>query len=251
MNRFSDNAVRRTVFISDLHLSDDTPDLNALFACCLEQWRGKIDALYILGDLFDAWVGDDAADGAAREAAGCLKNFAVETPVYFICGNRDFLLGERFARASGIQLLPAQQLIDLYGKQMILLHGDEMCTADKKYLRYRRIIRHPWVCGVLSALPLKTRLRIAVKLREASRRSKARNGLSEISDVTGQGVSEVLARFPDADGMIHGHTHRRNCHIHSAGEKTVRRWVLPDWKHGQGGCLNVFADGRYEWETLK
>lgn len=251
MNRFSDDAVRRTVFISDLHLSDDTPDLNALFARCLEEWRGKIDALYILGDLFDAWVGDDAADEAAREAACRLHAFAAETPVYFICGNRDFLLGKHFARASGMQLLPEQQLIDLYGKQLLLLHGDEMCTADKKYLRYRKIIRHPWVLRVLTALPLQKRLQIAAKLRAASRRNKARHGLSEISDVSEQGVSEMLQRFPAADGIIHGHTHRQNRHEHCAGGKIVPRWVLPDWKHGTGGCLNVFADGRYEWEVLK
>ncbi|MDO5058727.1 MAG: UDP-2,3-diacylglucosamine diphosphatase [Neisseria sp.] len=242
--------MRRTVFISDLHLSPDTPDLNALFARCLNEWQGSIDALYILGDLFDAWVGDDAADEAAQALTGRLKTFCLHTPAYFVCGNRDFLVGRQFAQASGVQLLPEQSGITLYGRKILLTHGDEMCTEDRRYQRYRRIIRNFFVKKLLLALPLAKRRQIAAKLRAASRRRKAEEGMSSISDVTEQGIQTALRRFPHTELLIHGHTHRPNCHRHYFDGRTVTRWVLPDWKNGQGGCLNVFSDGRAEMEML-
>ena len=149
--------MRQTVFIADLHLSDDTPDLNRLFLQALKGWRGKVDALYILGDLFEVWLGDDMPDHAAVQVAEALRDFSAHAPVYFICGNRDFLLGAHYAAAAGMTLLPEVRTLNLYGRHCLISHGDEMCTDDATYQRFRRIIRLPWLKKILLALPQKWR----------------------------------------------------------------------------------------------
>ncbi len=232
-----------TIFIADLHLSDDTPDLNALLLHALAQWQGKADALYILGDLFEAWLGDDILSQTAQEVAAALNAFSQTAPVYFICGNRDFLLGKRYAALAGMTLLPEQQVVLLYGQRYLISHGDEMCTADTDYQRFRRIMRHPWVQRVLLALPQGRRQRLAAKMRAASQAKKQQMGRTPISDVTESGVQTALAHFSQADAMIHGHTHRPAVHEHLVQGRTVKRYVLPDWYAGQGGYLSVSPDG--------
>ena len=198
----------QTVFIADLHLSDSTPELNRLFIQALDDWQGRVDALYILGDLFEAWLGDDAADGAALAAAARLKAFSAETPVYFICGNRDFLVGRRYAERTGFTILPEQYAVSLYGKRYLLSHGDEMCTADTGYQRFRRLMRCPIVQKLLLSLPLALRRKIAAKMRQKSR-----------------------------------HTHRPDIHHHQVQGQTVERYVLPDWYGSEGGYLAVSPQG--------
>lgn len=123
-------AMPQTLFIADLHLSDDTPELNRLFLQFLQAQQGRADALYILGDLFEVWLGDDVLGETAVQTASALKTFGRTAPVYFICGNRDFLLGSSYAKQAGITLLPEVREIELYGTRYLISHGDEMCTDD-------------------------------------------------------------------------------------------------------------------------
>lgn len=232
-----------TVLIADLHLSDDEPALTDLLLQSLKAWQQQgVDALYILGDLFDVWVGDDALSACAQQAAAALKAFSQTAPVYFIAGNRDFLLGSRFAEAAGMRILPAVQRVDFYGRKVLLMHGDELCSDDRSYQRYRRVIRAKWLTKLLLKLPLRRRLAIAERLRQASLRKKQRVGLSALSDATETGVQAMWQRYPETDTLIHGHTHRPNRHTHCQGARTLTRFVLPDWRDGRGGCLLVRPD---------
>lgn len=235
--------MHQTIFIADLHLSDDTPELNRLFLHSLSRWQGKTDALYILGDLFEVWLGDDILSDIAVQAAAVLKAFSQSAPVYFICGNRDFLLGRRYAEQAGITLLPESQTVELYGKTYLITHGDEMCTDDVSYQRFRRIIRQPWLKKLLLALPQGRRRRIADRLRAASKHKKQQMGQTALSDVTEHGVQTALSRYPKAQAIIHGHTHRPNVHQHTRYGQTVTRYVLPDWYGTHGGYLAVTENG--------
>lgn len=234
---------RPFLFIADLHLSDDTPDLNALFFDFLRDWQNRAGALYILGDFFDVWTGDDTDSETAARVAAALHAFSQNAPVYFIGGNRDFLLGHAYAVRCGMTLLSEKHLLQWQGKTVLLTHGDEMCTDDTAYLRYRRIIRHPIVKKILLSLPQSRRRRIAAQLRETSRRRKQSGQSYAVSDVTENGVQAALAQFVQTDIIIHGHTHRPNTHCHTRGGKTVQRYVLPDWHNGQGGYLLADENG--------
>lgn len=233
----------QTLFIADLHLSDDTPALNRLFLQFLQAQQGRADALYILGDLFEVWLGDDVLGETAVQTASALKTFSQTAPVYFICGNRDFLIGSSYAEQAGITLLPEVRAIELYGMRYLISHGDEMCTADVSYQRFRRIIRNPLLQKLLLALPQSSRRKIAAKLRAASKEKKQAVGHTPVSDVTGQGVQTALNNHPQTEAIIHGHTHRPAVHEHRFGGRTVKRYVLPDWYGSSGGYLKVSPDG--------
>ncbi len=233
----------QTLFIADLHLSDDTPALNRLFLQFLQEQQGRADALYILGDLFEVWLGDDILSNIAVEAAAALKTFGRTAPVYFICGNRDFLLGQNYAERAGVTLLPDIREIELYGTHYLISHGDEMCTDDVSYQRFRRIIRQPWLQKLLLALPQSRRRKIAAKIRAASKQKKQAMGHTPISDVTEQGVQTALNHHPQTEALIHGHTHRPAVHEHGFNGRTVKRYVLPDWYGGSGGYLKVSPAG--------
>ncbi len=233
----------QTLFIADLHLSDDTPALNRLFLQFLQEQQGRADALYILGDLFEVWLGDDILSNIAVEAAAALKAFGRTAPVYFICGNRDFLFGQDYAERAGITLLPDIREIELYGTHYLISHGDEMCTDDVSYQRFRRIIRNPWLRKLLLALPQSRRRKIAAKIRAASKEKKQAMGHTPVSDVTESGVQTALNHHPQTEALIHGHTHRPAVHEHGFNGRTVKRYVLPDWYGGSGGYLKVSPAG--------
>ena len=231
------------LFVADLHLSDSTPDLNALFLQFLHDKTNQVAALYLLGDIFDAWTGDDDDSQIAAQVARSLSLFAQTAPVYFIAGNRDFLLGNDYAKRAGITLLPENYSVEYFGQKLLLTHGDEMCTQDISYLRYRRIIRHSWVKKILLRLPFYKRKQIAEKLRNASHAKKQQSQNYEISDVTEDGVQAALTQFPNTQIIIHGHTHRPNCHTHDFQNRSVLRYVLPDWHNGIGGFLQLDEQG--------
>lgn len=235
--------MHETVLIADLHLSDDTPDLNRLFLNAVQRWQGRVDALYILGDFFEVWFGDDVLSDIAREAAAALKAFSREAPVYFICGNRDFLLGRQYAEQAGMTLLPESQVVTLYGTHYLISHGDEMCTDDISYQRFRRIIRQKWLQKLLLALPKNCRHKIAARIRATSKQKKNCVGQSSISDVTEQGVQTALNHYPQVQAIIHGHTHRPAVHEHIFNGNTIKRYVLPDWHDGKGGYVSVSEKG--------
>ncbi len=232
-----------TWFIADLHLSPARADISALFADFLQQLaEQQPDALYILGDLVDAWIGDDDHSEFALQLQQQLRQLTASgVPVYFIAGNRDFLIGRDFAENTGVQLLTEPTLVDLYGRNTLLLHGDSLCTADSSYQRFRRVIRARWLTKLLLALPLSVRMRIARRLRAAS---KTQQPLSteqlQLMDVTPAAVLAMFQHY-QVEHMIHGHTHRPAVHHHPLPDGGVaERTVLGDW-YQQGSMLKVTA----------
>ena len=229
-----------TWFIADLHLSPARPDITALFQHFLEHQARHAEALYILGDLFDVWIGDDDTSDFATAVQAALRQLTQSGgPVYFMAGNRDFLIGKRFAQQTGVQILTEPTLIDLYGTPTLLLHGDTLCTDDVSYQRFRKVIRHPVVQRLLLCLPLRTRMSIAQRLRATS---KTQQPLTEeqlkIMDANPQAVQNAFMQY-QVRQMIHGHTHRPAIHQYSLPQGQIaERIVVGDW-YTQGSLLKV------------
>ena len=233
-----------TWFIADLHLSPARPAITALFLQFLRQQAPNADALYILGDLFDAWIGDDDNSDFAQSIQAALAELTQQgVAVYFIAGNRDFLIGPSFAKRTGVTLLPEASVIDLYGCRTLIMHGDSLCTDDVSYQRFRRIIRHPWLTKLLLRLPLAWRMRIANKLRANSATQKPLTDAQlKIMDVNQCAVEEAMQQH-QVQWLIHGHTHRPNIHqVTLANQALAQRIVLGDW-YQQGSWLAVTAQG--------
>ena len=236
-----------TLFISDLHLDAKRPQITALFLDFLAQRAARADALYILGDLFEAWIGDDDDSELAEQVAGGLRQLAEHSvPVYFVHGNRDFLLGERYAERAGLRLLPESHVIDLYGEPALIMHGDSLCTDDSDYQAFRTKVRNPsWQQQIL-ALPLAQRRQLAGELRETSQQA-TRLKAEDITDVNQHAVQQALLEHR-LDCLIHGHTHRPAVHEFDCAGRRVRRIVLGDW-YEQGSVL-VCTPQRYSLEVL-
>ena len=248
MSLTSNRGAGRTYFVADLHLTDERPVATGRFFRFLQEDVTGADALYILGDLFEAWVGDDDDERVARDAARQLKALAdAGTPVYFMHGNRDFMLAQRYAAQSGMTLLADPARIDLYGVPTLLMHGDTLCTDDTAYQTFRRRVRNPLTLALLRRLPFALRRRLARQARTGSESAKAAKP-AEIMDVNGDAVARAL-RAQQASRLIHGHTHRPAQHIHAVDGHDCERWVLPDWYARWGyvvcdasGCALKVAD---------
>jgi UDP-2,3-diacylglucosamine hydrolase len=237
-----------TLFISDLHLDAERPAVTELFGAFMQRQTMAADALYILGDLFEAWVGDDDPSETGAYVAARIREVAdAGVPVFFIRGNRDFLLGETFARRAGMRILPDPAVVMLYGKPAILMHGDLLCTSDTAYQAFRAQTRQPAWQAQFLAQPLAARLAFAAQARAASaahqgglkRDDKAQ--FETLTDVAPETVDATLARF-GIDTLIHGHTHRPAIHDLTIDGRTCRRIVLGDW-YEQGSVLRVEPDG--------
>jgi len=230
------------LFISDLHLDPSRPQITALFESYLasDEVR-RADALYILGDLVEAWIGDDDdAELPQRIATAIRAVHDAGVPVYFMVGNRDFLLGEAFARRAGMTLLEDGAVHDIHGRATLLMHGDVLCTDDTAYQAVRQQVRNPeWQKQILS-MPLEARRAFAAKAREDS---KAHTGstMESIMDVNGDAVVEAM-RKAGVTRLIHGHTHRPAVHAVGLEGKAAERIVLGDW-YEQGSVLRVDDDG--------
>ncbi len=199
------------------------------------------DALYVLGDLFEYWVGDDGLTlPLAERVAGALARAAARLPVRFMHGNRDFLVAERFARATGVELIADPTVIDLYGTRTVLLHGDTLCADDTAYLEFRTQVRDPRWQEAALARPLEERLSMARGMRAESTAAKLGKSM-EIMDVASVAVEASFAAT-GSDVMIHGHTHRPARHVHQVGGRERVRWVLPDW-YEAGGYLEASPTG--------
>jgi UDP-2,3-diacylglucosamine hydrolase len=222
--------MRPTLFISDLHLHETRPETSAAFFRFIEQEAAGAAALYILGDLFEVWVGDDQLDHdplARRvcDAIATLKQHDVA--VYFMHGNRDFLIGPRFADEARLTLLPDPTQIEIDGKPLLLLHGDTLCTDDLGYQEFRRQARDPvWQAAVL-AKPYAERVMLAKQIRQQSETEKQTKA-EDIMDVSSSTVNEVFREHGYID-MIHGHTHRPATHAHIVDGHRCKRTVLSDW----------------------
>ncbi len=231
----------RTLFISDLHLAEERPATTERFERFLAREVPGSDALYVLGDLFEYWVGDDGLELAfpARIAA-LLRAAARAAPAFFMHGNRDFMVASRFCAETGIRLIPDPTVIDLYGERTLLMHGDTLCTGDQAYLAFRAQVRNPaWQAAAL-AKPIAERVAIARGLRSRSEGAKEGKG-EEIMDVAPEAVREALVSA-GCRVLIHGHTHRPARHELEAGGHACVRWVLPDWYEG-GGYLEATPGG--------
>ena len=212
------------LFISDLHLSPERPAITRAFFDFLDDKAATATDLYILGDLVEAWIGDDDPSDLSRRLVDHLRRFSDNGhDLYFQHGNRDFLIGKRFAKESGATLLGDYHLLEDGDNAVLLCHGDTLCTDDRDYQRFRGRVRNPISKWLLSHLPLSKRQAIAQRWRGKSMEANT-NKASNIMDVSTETVDKVMTRF-HCDLLIHGHTHRPG--IHNLGEK--RRIVLGDW----------------------
>jgi len=229
------------LFISDLHLEAERPDIVRAFLHFLDTRAVGAEALYILGDFFEVWVGDDGMDEFQRSIAAALRRLSDSgTRIYLMHGNRDFLLGKGFCRAAGCTLLREGSVVELYGEPVLLLHGDSLCTRDESYQRLRKRLRNPFSLWLLRNLPLSTRHKLARKLRDASR-MRTREKAAAIIDVTPEVVPQVIAQR-GVRTLIHGHTHRPAVHKLLVDGQHAQRIVLGDWDQ-QGWALEVDAQG--------
>ena len=236
-----------TLFISDLHLDDRRPETTALLLQFLQDEAIHAEALYILGDLFEFWLGDDVRSRCSEDVANAMAHLADNgVPCYFMHGNRDFLVRGDYATSAGFRLLPDEHVIDLYGEKVLLMHGDSLCTDDVAYQQFRRVVRNPaWQLDILAKSP-QERLQIALQARDAS---AAHKGSVEM-DIMDVNPGEVNAAFERHDvlRMIHGHTHRPAIHDLDIRGQKAQRIVLGDW-YTQGSVLRV-QDGHYDLSIL-
>ena len=230
------------LFISDLHLCASRPQISRIFFSFLQREARQAESLYILGDLFEYWAGDDdlgdPLNAAVASALATLADNGVH--VYLMLGNRDFVIGAEFARASGVTLLPDPTLLSLYGQPLLLMHGDTLCTLDAQYQAFRREARsESWIRDLL-AKPLAERKTAIEALRRRSELEK-RSKPAAIMDVAPAEVEAVLRRhgYPR---LIHGHTHRPARHVHTVDGHACERWVLADW-YRAGSYLACDASG--------
>jgi UDP-2,3-diacylglucosamine hydrolase len=227
-----------TLFISDLHLTEERPEANERFIALLEEQGRAADALYILGDFFEYWIGDeDLGEPFNAVVAGLLKDLTGHgVPVYLMHGNRDFLIGEGFCAATGASLLQDPTVAEIGGVKTLLVHGDTLCTDDVEYQAWRRKARDPAFQAAFLAKSLAERRQTVVQMREKSRQV-VQEKTAEIMDVNDDAVRQAM-RSAGVRRLIHGHTHRPGRHQLDIDGQRGERWVLPDW-YGRGGYLQV------------
>lgn len=230
-----------TLFISDLHLEGNRPEIGQQFVGFLAGDARRADALYILGDLFESWVGDDDPNPHYAEMKAAIRKLSdTGVPVFFMHGNRDFMIGERFAAETGVTLLPDPSPAELYARSVLLSHGDALCTDDAEYQQVRQLTRSLEWQATMRAKPLAERLEFAA---DARTKSQQRNAMlpEAIMDVNQQSVEDMVAEH-DVDILLHGHTHRPAIHTFNVGGRERKRIVLGDW-YDQGSVLRWDANG--------
>jgi UDP-2,3-diacylglucosamine hydrolase len=229
------------LLISDLHLQEERPDITRAFLDLLEGRARQAQALYILGDFFEAWIGDDAMTPYQASICQALRALSDSgTQIFLMHGNRDFLIGQAFCKAAGCTLLNDPCVVEMGGEPVLLMHGDSLCTRDLAYMKLRRYLRNPLSLWVLRHLPLSTRQKLARKLRSESR-TQTRMKANDIVDVTPEEVPRVMQQH-GVRTLVHGHTHRPAIHKLALGNTPARRIVLGDWDR-QGWALQVDEQG--------
>jgi len=232
-----------TLFIADLHLDDTRPETTERFLQFLRDDASSADALYILGDLFEYWLGDDVPSKIAKQVAVALESIASKgVGCFFMHGNRDFLLRDGYAKQAGLSMLPEEYVVDLYGEHVLLMHGDSMCTDDLPYQQFRNTVRNPaWQDDFLCKSP-QERLQVAMQARDASAEHKGHASMN-IMDVNSAAVIAAFNRH-GVHKMIHGHTHRPARHDLEVNGVPAQRFVLGDW-YEQSSILRV-SPGKFE-----
>jgi UDP-2,3-diacylglucosamine hydrolase len=235
--------MHHSLFISDLHLCPTRPRVTHLFLDFLENVAMEAEALYVLGDLFEYWAGDDNLDDAFNlDIANAFARLADhDTAIYFMHGNRDFLVGNTFAQACHFSLLSDPTMVMLYGTPTLLMHGDTLCTDDTDYQAFRTKVRDPAWQAAFLAQPLVQRKATIEALRRKSEIEKQLKP-SAIMDVNSGAVNALLEKYGYPPRIIHGHTHRPALHTLQLNDKTCERWVLPAWEEN-GGYLRCDATG--------
>ncbi|MBY4675091.1 UDP-2,3-diacylglucosamine diphosphatase [Marinobacterium arenosum] len=232
----------RQIFISDLHLQHERPDLSRAFLHFLNVTARQADQLYLLGDIFEAWIGDDSPFPGTEpilEALSALNGQGVE--LFFQHGNRDFLVGDSFARQTGCTLLPESLCITTADdRRLLLMHGDQLCTDDAEYQQFRQMVRDPQWQRMFLAKPVEERLAIARQIRDTSK-ARGREKASYITDVNAEAVEQAL-RDANSELLLHGHTHRPAIHQMEVDGQQGTRIVLGDWDK-KGWYLDWTADG--------
>lgn len=220
-----------TLFISDLHLDEERPEITRAFFQFLKDKAINAERLYILGDFFEVWIGDDAVSEFQNSVINALKDLSSSCEIFFVHGNRDFLIGEKFAESAGVTLLPESLSLTLSNTPALIMHGDSLCTEDVEYMKFRSMVRNPeWQTMFLSK-SLEERLAIAAQLRDKSKQETASKE-EYITDVTPSEVEKALLDN-NATLLIHGHTHRPARHQIDLKSAKAERIVLGDW--GESG----------------
>lgn len=236
-------------FISDLHLDASRPQVTDAFLSFLRGDACNYSTLFILGDLFEVWIGDDCTDDHQRGVIAALKRYTdAGHKCLFVRGNRDFLIGSDFAAATGSQILPGESLAKIDGQMALVMHGDELCTDDHDYQRSRRWLRNPVMQFLYLALPRFARQKIADRIRHRSM-TATRSKLPEITDVNAAAVHDAMRRH-GVRLLIHGHTHRPAIHDFTLDGNPARRIVLGDW-YTQGSILDWNAESEPRLRTLE
>lgn len=228
----------RVLFVSDIHLCQQQPAITAGFLQFLAQEAPHCSALYLLGDLFEAWIGDDDPNPLHQQVASALN--ALPVPVFFVHGNRDFLVGQSYAQCSGMQLLGDETVLDYFGHRVLIMHGDTLCTDDVGYQRLRRHVHRRWLQKLFLALPLGLRQRIAERMRQGSSSANSQKSQA-IMDVNPKTVMDTMSHHHTLL-LIHGHTHRPAVHQLEINHKPAQRMVLGAW-HQQGSFIVLDSEG--------
>ncbi|HEX2549075.1 MAG TPA: UDP-2,3-diacylglucosamine diphosphatase [Gammaproteobacteria bacterium] len=236
------------IVISDLHLQENRPQISDLFLNFLKNDAKHAEALYILGDFFESWIGDDDDSPFHKQIISALKTqTTLGLPIYFMRGNRDFLIGKRFLKATGCQPLPDEFVANMYGIPTLMMHGDTLCTQDVKYLKFRKKARNWFMQKLFLLKPLKTRQAMVKKYRDASKEHVSTLPL-HIMDVTQSEVLQVMQKH-QVSHLIHGHTHRQAIHHFDDNHKKYTRTVLGAW-HDQGNAFIFKPSGNNEFVDI-
>ena len=222
-----------TLFISDIHLTPVEGDKVKFFNKFCNAYASKVDQLFILGDLFNTWLGDDVSMSSYKEVISTLKKLTDETKVFVMAGNRDFLLSYEFEVETGCKLIKEPYLLEHNTKKFILIHGDSLCTDDVNYQKLKKVLRNPIVKFLFLHLPKSTRLKLTGQLRKKSIEAQSYKS-EKVMDVNQSAVDKLMSEYPGYD-LIHGHTHRQNTHIMDR----YTRYVLGDWSNDKGNAIKL------------
>ena len=231
--------MQQTLIIADLHLTQVESDKIELFSQFCTEYASQVDQLFILGDLFNTWIGDDISLNTYQSITTILGKLTKTTKVYVMAGNRDFLLSNTFEKETGCILIKEPHILNHNEKKYLLIHGDSLCTDDVDYQRLKKVLRNPFIQFIFLKLHKNLRLKLTGQLRKKSIEAQSYKS-EKIMDVNQSAVDELMTKYPNTD-LIHGHTHRKNTHT----MEKYTRYVLGDWKNNSGNAIKLGE--KLEW----